>query len=221
MGDELRSRLSDAGQAELQAAAGARAPTPGPRSCTRRGVSAGGAAIVVLGLLAAVVIFIAVRKKTPETPTNNDYHEYAIMLDAGSSGTRAHVYSWPASSSCPERIAQRQVTERGGDGKSTADDAGGLDVQTAQGVAGYLQPLLDFAQETVPNDRWSATPIQLQATAGLRKMPGEHDRLQTTVPLAKSGGAVGQSASSKYSSMQSPTPSARRPSARCEPRLGP
>jgi len=221
MGDELRSRLSDAGQAELQAAAGARDPTPGTRSCTRRGVSAGVAAIVVLGLLAAVVIFIAVRKKTPETPTNNDDTEYAIMLDAGSSGTRAHVYSWPASSSCPERIAQRQVTERGGDGKSTADDAGGLDVQTAQGVAGYLQPLLDFAQETVPNDRWSATPIQLQATAGLRKMPGEHDRLQTTVPLAKSGGAVVQSASSKYSSMQSPTPSARRPSARCEPRLGP
>ena len=219
MGDELRSRLSDVGQAELQAAA--RDPTPGTRSCTRRGVSAGVAAIVVLGLLAAVVIVIAVRKKPPETPTNNDYHEYAIMLDAGSSGTRAHVYSWPASSSCPERIAQRQVTERGGDGKSTADDAGGLDVQTAQGVAGYLQPLLDFAQETVPNDCWSATPIQLQATAGLRKMPGEHDRLQTTVPLAKSGGAVVQSASSKYSSMQSPTPSARRPSARCEPRLGP
>ena len=190
MGDELRSRLSDAGQAELQAP-GARDPTPSTtRSCTRRGAGAS-VAVVVLGLLATAVIFIAARKNPPKTPTNDDT-EYAIMLDAGSSGTRAHVYSWPASSSCPERIAQRQVTERGGDGKSTVD-AGGLDVQTARGVAGYLQPLLEFAQETVPNDRWSATPIQLQATAGLRKMPGEHGHLQTTVLAglrSQSGGAV-------------------------------
>jgi len=37
-----------------------------------------------------------------------------------------------------------------------------------------LSPLLEWAEEVVPRSRWRSTPIFLFATAGLRKLPAEH-----------------------------------------------
>lgn len=93
--------------------------------------------------------------------------EFAIMLDAGSSGTRVHVYSWPVGSSCPVRIAQRQVVEHG----NGLQVKPGLSKQAPAHVSAYLQPLLDFAKGLVPPERHATTSVYLQATAGLRLLP--------------------------------------------------
>ena len=37
-----------------------------------------------------------------------------------------------------------------------------------------ISPLLDWAEEVVPRQRWGSTPIFLFGTAGLRKLPEEH-----------------------------------------------
>ena len=41
-------------------------------------------------------------------------------------------------------------------------------------VEAALSPLLDWAEEVVPESRWESTPVFLFATAGLRKLPLEH-----------------------------------------------
>lgn len=37
-----------------------------------------------------------------------------------------------------------------------------------------LAPLLDWAEGVVPQQQWRRTPVFLCATAGLRKLPEEH-----------------------------------------------
>ena len=91
---------------------------------------------------------------------------FAVMFDAGSSGTRAHVYSWPYASDCGQRINRRQMAERGA-GLKVVPGLSTLAQDTSR-VRGYLGPLLDFVREAVPGSLHSTTPIYLHATAGLR-----------------------------------------------------
>jgi hypothetical protein len=169
-----QSSLLDAEELDGVAAAAAPAAETAAlgRCCavarTRRNAIAGLVGVLVLiGVLSACLVHwhtggddsSAGKGRPPQT---ND--AYAIMLDAGSSGTRAHVYRWPIGSSCPVRIAQRQVIEEG----DALNIEPGLSKQEPADVAEYLKPLLDFAKGAVPLDKHAVTPIYLQATAGLR-----------------------------------------------------
>ncbi|PGH02415.1 hypothetical protein AJ79_07647 [Helicocarpus griseus UAMH5409] len=99
---------------------------------------------------------------------------YAVVLDAGSSGTRIHVYRWPDSvkarksasakelASLPEIITKDKWTKKIHPGISTFaqnPDAVGID---------HLRPLLHHAQEVIPEEDVPDTPIFLLATAGMR-----------------------------------------------------
>lgn len=153
-------------------------------------------------LLLVVVIAILVHKSggggDGDPPTASA--EYAVMLDAGSSGTRAHVYSWPASSSCVTRMKNRQVVERGHGRKIEP----GLATLNGTAVEAYLSPLLEFASANVPSAQHATTPIYLQATAGLRLLPNasQHELMAAVVAAFKTSPFRSDASSAKVISGQ-------------------
>ncbi|KAI1615253.1 guanosine-diphosphatase [Exophiala viscosa] len=89
--------------------------------------------------------------------------QYTIMIDAGSTGSRVHVYKFNNCGPTPELEQEYfKMTEKrpGGSGLSSYTDPN----QAARG----LDPLLLFAQSSVPEQFQSCTPIVVKATAGLR-----------------------------------------------------
>ncbi|KAG2502069.1 hypothetical protein HYH03_000562 [Edaphochlamys debaryana] len=90
--------------------------------------------------------------------------KYAIVFDAGSTGSRVHVFKFEQKNG--ELTLISDTFEQLKPGLSSfADDP-------AKGAAS-LQPLLDTALKTVPANLQSSTPISLKATAGLRLLPGD------------------------------------------------
>ena len=92
------------------------------------------------------------------------------MIDAGSTGSRIHVYRFNNCGAVPElekEVLFKQTEKReGGSGLSSYDS-------DAEGAARSLDPLLDAAVAVVPSDYTSCSPIALKATAGLRKLGQE------------------------------------------------
>eukprot|EP00730_Choanoeca_flexa_P003148 TRINITY_DN11307_c0_g2_i1.p3 TRINITY_DN11307_c0_g2~~TRINITY_DN11307_c0_g2_i1.p3 ORF type:complete len:461 (+),score=108.85 TRINITY_DN11307_c0_g2_i1:3851-5233(+) len=96
---------------------------------------------------------------------DNDF--YGIMLDAGSTGSRIHVYhfkSMDASNDVMELQSEVFSQLKPGLSSYATDPKKG---------AASLQPLLDIAMSTVPANKRRITPINLKATAGLRMLPGD------------------------------------------------
>lgn len=99
---------------------------------------------------------------------------YGVILDAGSSGTRVHVYRWLNHAravkaadavemhSLPKLETKKKWTKKIKPGVSTFGDHPG-DVGRD-----HLQRLLDHALTIVPEDQVEDTPIFLMATAGVR-----------------------------------------------------
>lgn len=90
--------------------------------------------------------------KTPIT-------QYVIMIDAGSSGSRVHIYEFNNCQSSPRLVSEEfKMLEPGL--SSYKDDP--------IAAARSLDPLLDLALATIPVDYRGCTPIAVKATAGLR-----------------------------------------------------
>lgn len=85
--------------------------------------------------------------------------QYAIMIDAGSTGSRVHVYKFNYCSDSPE--LEDEVFEMLRPGLSSF--AG-----NPKGAADSLRPLMMRSLASVPQSLQSCTPIAVKATAGLR-----------------------------------------------------
>ncbi|XP_075452418.1 ectonucleoside triphosphate diphosphohydrolase 6 [Ascaphus truei] len=90
---------------------------------------------------------------------------YGIMFDAGSTGTRIHVYKFSrAPNGAP--ILDHETFEALKPGLSAyADDPD-------KSTAGIIE-LLTIAEKEIPKHLWDSTPLVLKATAGLRLLPGD------------------------------------------------
>jgi Golgi apyrase len=100
-----------------------------------------------------------------------------VILDAGSSGTRVHIYRWLDSAkallnatpkelqSLPKLMTKKKWTKKIRPGISTFGET-----PSAVGEE-YLKDLLDHARSIVPEDNVADTPIFLMATAGVRLLP--------------------------------------------------
>ncbi|KAK9472368.1 nucleoside phosphatase family-domain-containing protein [Dipodascopsis tothii] len=109
----------------------------------------------------------------PSVPTN-----YGIVIDAGSSGSRIHIYSWLSADAAGGQAGGRnqlpQVT-RGDPSWSMKIKPG---ISTFAGKADavgrdHLAALLGHAQSIVPRHKHEQTPIFLYATAGMRLLADE------------------------------------------------
>ncbi|KAK9466572.1 nucleoside phosphatase family-domain-containing protein [Lipomyces arxii] len=114
--------------------------------------------------------------------------QYALMVDAGSTGSRIHVYQFTNCQETPELV--NEVFEMTKPGLSSYPD-------NPQGAAESLDPLLAVAMKSVPDDFKACTPIALKATAGLRLLGDEKSQkildvvrahLETKYPFPVVGG---------------------------------
>ncbi|KAJ3033025.1 Golgi apyrase, partial [Rhizophlyctis rosea] len=107
---------------------------------------------------------------------------FAVVIDAGSSGSRVLVYSWKdplyvrkIAAKDSERGASMlsglPVIEQGsqtGEWQFKEDPGISSYAHDPQNVTAHLRPLLDFAETVVPEHKRPSTPVYLLATAGMR-----------------------------------------------------
>ena len=120
------------------------------------------------------------------------------MIDAGSTGSRIHVYRFNNCGPTPELEHEEfKMTEKkaGGSGLSSYKT-------DAEGAAKSLDILMDVAMNTVPDNLKSCSPVAVKATAGLRMLGPEmsgkileavRTRLETEYPfpvVSKENGGV-------------------------------
>jgi guanosine-diphosphatase len=99
--------------------------------------------------------------------------QYAVMIDAGSSGSRVHVYKFNYCKQEPE--LENEVFHMLEPGLSSFDN-------DTEAAADSLEDLLQIALESVPQDMQHCTPIAVKATAGLRLLGAEKsDRILSAV----------------------------------------
>lgn len=89
---------------------------------------------------------------------------YGIMFDAGSTGTRIHVYTFVQKASGQLPFLEGEIFDSVKPGLSAFVD------QPKQG-AETVQELLEVAKDSIPRSHWKRTPVVLKATAGLRLLP--------------------------------------------------
>ncbi|KAL2135882.1 hypothetical protein VTI74DRAFT_6481 [Chaetomium olivicolor] len=102
---------------------------------------------------------------------------WGVILDAGSSGTRLHIYRWkdPEKAlkgateedlrSLPKLMTEKKWTKKIRPGVSTFGD------KVEEVGPEHLQSLINHALEIIPEDKVEDTPIFLMATAGMRLLP--------------------------------------------------
>lgn len=110
------------------------------------------------------------------------------MIDAGSTGSRIHVYRFNNCGSTPEledEIFQTTEKKPGGSGLSSYKE-------DAEAAAKSLDVLMDVAMKNVPDSLKPCSPVAVKATAGLRMLGSEmsqklleavRHRLETVYPF--------------------------------------
>ena len=90
--------------------------------------------------------------------------QYVLMVDAGSMGSRIHVYKFNYCNATPELEGDTFAHVEPGLSSYDSD---------SEGAARSLDELLDTALKTVPSYLHSSTPVAVKATAGLRLLGEE------------------------------------------------
>ncbi|KAK0722278.1 nucleoside phosphatase family-domain-containing protein [Lasiosphaeria miniovina] len=102
---------------------------------------------------------------------------WGVILDAGSSGTRLHIYRWKdpekalknaskkEHGSLPRLVTEKKWTKKIRPGVSEFGD------KPSRVGPEHLQSLIDHALKIIPEDKIKDTPIFLMATAGMRLLP--------------------------------------------------
>lgn len=100
-----------------------------------------------------------------QTLTTDHSVFYGIMFDAGSTGTRIHIFKFTQKSKETPKLSHETFKALKPGLSAYADDVD----KSAQGI----QELLEVAKDEVPMELWKFTPLVLKATAGLRLLPGD------------------------------------------------
>lgn len=100
--------------------------------------------------------------QSPSGSSSVTQFQYAVVLDCGSTGSRAHIYRFRI---CGEVLdLDGEFFHEVKPGLSAFRDAPRQSLKT-------LKPLLNAAKQRVPIELHACTPIVLRATAGLRLLP--------------------------------------------------
>ena len=99
--------------------------------------------------------------------------KYAVIIDAGSSGSRVYIYYWSAHSEQNSGIIQISQLVDIHDQPIVKKVSPGLTYFRNPRLAykNGIQPLLTFVLQHIPDDRIPFTPVYVLATAGMRLIP--------------------------------------------------
>lgn len=112
--------------------------------------------------------------------------QHGMMIDAGSQGTRIHVYEFEArflthKKDIEDAVAGKKLSIPTTDTRWTNRLKPGLDTfafiedddEMIKEVSRYLLPLIEFAKSVLEEKKshWGRFPIYLKATGGLRTLP--------------------------------------------------
>ncbi|RYR54054.1 hypothetical protein Ahy_A06g029303 isoform A [Arachis hypogaea] len=115
-------------------------------------------------------IFFTHRKILPKQQSNdnnnNNVTSYAVIFDAGSSGSRVHVFHFDQNLNLLHIGNEIEFYKKIEPGLSAYAD-------NPEEAAESLIPLLDEAQDIIPPQLQPKTPLRLGATAGLRLLEGD------------------------------------------------
>ncbi|KAL0076793.1 nucleoside phosphatase family-domain-containing protein [Phycomyces blakesleeanus] len=149
----------------------------------------------IIGLIAYIVTPLQIQTAYDRLTgrTVPDCFKYAIMIDAGSAGSRIHVYQFhQCIRSDPIRLHNETLFAQTIPGLSAYADV------SPQKAAESLDILLDQAVSVVPKSLQAKTPLSVKATAGLRLLGNTKSeeileavwrRLETTYPFRILGGS--------------------------------
>uniref|UniRef100_A0A8C2BXK7 nucleoside diphosphate phosphatase n=1 Tax=Cyprinus carpio TaxID=7962 RepID=A0A8C2BXK7_CYPCA len=106
-----------------------------------------------------------IHKQSTSAQVVSESFQYGIMFDAGSTGTRIHVFKFQIEPNEAPKLAHETFRAIKPGLSAYADDS-------EKSKEGLLE-LLKVARDTIPETLWSSSPLILRATAGLRLLPGE------------------------------------------------
>lgn len=111
---------------------------------------------------------------------DNNLYKYAVVVDCGSSGSRAHIYRWLRSVSSDELPIRIEPARNN---SSSKED---LILRIRPGISSfrynpdmvsdYMHPIMDFVSSNVPANLHWETPIYFMGTAGLRLLNLDEQR---------------------------------------------
>ena len=120
--------------------------------------------MIALLALVGLVLYAAFGGDGDARPQVDDADNfYSVIFDAGSTGSRIHVYTFSRASGKLELLDELFEQVKPGLSSYENDIDGGVD---------SIKQLLKHAESTIPKSKWSDTPLELKATAGLRLLPG-------------------------------------------------
>ncbi|KAH7528436.1 hypothetical protein FEM48_Zijuj05G0071900 [Ziziphus jujuba var. spinosa] len=137
---------------------------------------------VIVSVMVVILVgaYLAFKPGTSTSVLKGSY--YTVVVDCGSSGTRINVYEWVANSSSKRELpillhSYPDNSTHNSLWKSSCkyhcmQTEPGLDksIGNSSGVRASLEPLIMWAENMVPFERRSSTPIFVLATAGLRRL---------------------------------------------------
>uniref|UniRef100_A0AAY4BXS6 nucleoside diphosphate phosphatase n=1 Tax=Denticeps clupeoides TaxID=299321 RepID=A0AAY4BXS6_9TELE len=97
-------------------------------------------------------------------PANASRIFHGIVFDAGSTGTRIHVYTFIQKDPAELPLLEKETFQSVKPGLSAYAD-------TPETAGETVRQLLRVAKKAVPHVEWERTPVVLRATAGLRLLP--------------------------------------------------
>ncbi|EMC91943.1 hypothetical protein BAUCODRAFT_311656 [Baudoinia panamericana UAMH 10762] len=106
-------------------------------------------------------------------------HAYAVILDAGSSGSRVYVYRYLKATAAradgsPTDLARLpEIKTKNKWNKKVHPGISTFGTKPEQVGLEHLKELVEFAADIVPKDEVESTPIFLLATAGMRLLPDD------------------------------------------------
>jgi len=110
---------------------------------------------------------------TTSLPSEPELH-YAVVMDAGSSGTRAYLYTWPQHTGDPHQLLKISPLLQDGEPMVKKVTPGLSSMgETPDNAFEYLRPLLKFASDNIPIEKHRETPMYILATAGMRLLEKE------------------------------------------------
>lgn len=87
--------------------------------------------------------------------------QYVLTIDAGSTGSRIHVYKFHNCEEMPQLEYETFKMLNPGLSAFKSDP---------EAAARSLDPLMEEAKRVIPEDMWNCSPVEVKATAGLRRL---------------------------------------------------